>query len=115
SASLSLNGLAEYPGQTAETKAMWLPSGDQRPVWAPVERFVIWRASPPCTSMIQSCVSAVRFDSKRTRLLFGLQRGWRSFLPAGGLVNCRGSPLSVGASQRLLVILLPARSTSPTT
>ena len=39
----------------------------------------------------------------------GLQRGWRSFLAV--FVSWRGSPLSVGASQREDELLLPSRST----
>src|SRR5262245_23814614 len=108
SASLSLKGLLEYSGQMLETKAMCLPSRDQTPLEAPVLIEVSWRGSPPAVSMIHSWLSPLRVDSNRTNLPFGLQRGCRSAL--GDCVSCFGSPLSVGASHRLVVLLLPSRS-----
>ena len=49
-ASLSANGLSEYSGQTADTKAICLPSRDQMPVEAPVLIVVICFGSPPVGS-----------------------------------------------------------------
>src|SRR5262249_30356216 len=112
--SLSLNGFEENSGYTAETKAMCLPSGDQRAEAASVLMFVSCRASPPARAMTQSCIEPPRFDSKRMYLPSGDQRGWRSFLP-GTLVSWRGSPLPVvGASQMLDGTELPSMSTVPT-
>ena len=45
--SLSLNGLSENSGKTAETNAICPPSGDQTGWVASVEIVVSWRASPP--------------------------------------------------------------------
>src|SRR5262249_6718623 len=108
---LSAYGLAEYSGQTAETKAMLLPSGDQMPVAASVAMLVSCRASPPPVLMTQSWLSPERLDSKRICSPSGLQRGCLSFLPAPGLVSCRGSPLSVAASHSVELVLLLGRST----
>src|SRR5439155_3383262 len=100
-ASLSLNGFSEYSGQTADMKAICLPSRDQVPTDASELMVVSWRASPPARSMIQSWVEPPRLDSKRIDLPSGLQRGWRSAL--GPAVSCFGLPsLSVEASQRLV-------------
>src|SRR5262249_24184841 len=109
-ASLSAKGLSEYSGQTADTKATVLASGDQMPFSASVLSVVSCRAWPPARSMTQSWLSPERLDSKRMRLPSGLQRGWPSFLPAA-LVNWRGSPSPVGASQRADDDLFSARST----
>src|SRR5262245_28039805 len=110
SLSLSLNGLSEYSGQTAETKAIRLPSRDQVPLEAPVLRLVSCRASPPPTSMTQSWLSPERVDSNRMRLPSGLQRGWRSAFVE--LVSWRGGDLpSAAASQRLVVLLFCSRLT----
>src|SRR5262249_38678246 len=73
-ASLSANGLLEYSGQTAEAKAICLPSRDQMAVLAPLLMVVSCRASPPSRSMIQSWLEPLRLDSKRMRLPSGLQR-----------------------------------------
>src|SRR5947209_12237594 len=95
-ASLSLNGFSEYPGQTADMKAICLPSRDQVPTDASVLIVVSCRASPPAISMIQSWVEPPRLDSKRIDLSSGLQRGCRSLLVL--LVNClTAPPLSVDA------------------
>src|SRR6516162_8851356 len=101
---LSAYGFSEYSGQTVETNAIHLPSGDQMPVLASVAMLVICRASPPARSMSQSWLSPERFDSNRICLPSGLQRGCLSFLPGLGLVSCRGAPSAVGASQSDAVV-----------
>src|SRR5262249_44692872 len=114
-ASLSLNGLSLNSGQTAETNAIVLPSGDQSPVSASVLSVVSCRASPPSRSMSHSCEAPERLDVKRIFLPAGDQRRWLSFLPAA-LVSWRGGVLpSVAASHSADELLLAARSTLPTT
>src|SRR5262245_66551276 len=88
SASLSENGLLEYSGHTAETKAICLPSRDQMPVPAPVLIVVSCFASPQSTGIIQSWFVLLRLDSKRMCLPSGLQRGWLSRFYA--VVSCLG-------------------------
>src|SRR5262249_55318860 len=95
---------------TAETKAIDLPSGDQIALPASVAIVVNCRASPPFRSMTHSWLSPERLDSKRIFFPSGLQRGCRSFLVV--FVSCRGPLRSVGASQMLDEVLLPARFTS---
>src|SRR5581483_12025777 len=80
SLSLSANGLSEFSGYTAETKATCDPSRDQRALPASALTCVSWRASPPSVAITQSCVPPERLDSNRTFLPSGDQRGWRSFL-----------------------------------
>src|SRR5271170_6458076 len=113
SLSVSLNGLSEYSGHTAETKAMRLPSRDQIGSETPVLTVVSWRASPPSRSMIHSSGVPERVETKTTDLPSGDQRGWRSFLVV--LVSWRRVLPSVDASQRLAEVLLAATSlTLPT-
>ena len=52
SASASAKGFSENSGKTAETKAMWVPSGDHTGVVASVETLVRTRASPPATGRV---------------------------------------------------------------
>jgi len=90
------------------------PSGDQMPWAAPVLMLVICLASPPSSSISHSWFSPERFDSNRIRLLSGLQRGWRSRLPAA--VNCRGAEEpSVGTIHRWLIRAFFSRSALVTT
>src|SRR5262249_12722200 len=108
-ASLSVNGLSEYSGLTADTNAIHLPSGDQMALPASEEIVVSCRASPPFTSMTQSWFSPERFDSNKIRLPSGLQRGWLSFLVV--FVSGRGLPSWVVANQIDEELLLPGKST----
>src|SRR5262245_5125575 len=116
SASLSENGLVEYSGQTAETKAICLPSRDQMPVPAPVLIVVSCFASPQTTGIIQSWFVLLRLDSKRMCLPSGLQRGWLS--PFDAAVSCLGllaPAASVETSQRFFAVRLASKSTTPCT
>src|SRR5262245_24081686 len=104
----------ENSGQTADMKAICLPSRDQVPIEAPVAILVSCRAPPPAVSMIHSWLVPERDDSKRIDFESGLQRGCRSLLAA--LVSCFGSPpFSVDTSHRCDTDLFAFRSTSPCT
>src|SRR5262249_41764440 len=112
-ASLSLNGLAENSGHTAETNARRLPSRDHVGSETPVLTCVSCRASPPSTAMSHNCGVPERVDTNRVDLPSGAQRGWRSFFVV--LVNCRRVLPSVDASHSVEEVLLAlTSSTVPT-
>src|SRR5207245_2113598 len=99
SESLSLKGLVEYSGHTADTNATRLPSRDQSPSDAPVLISVTCWASPPWVLISQSWLAPEREDSNRIHFPSGLQRGWRSLFVAA--VSCRGGDLpSAVANQK---------------
>src|SRR5204862_6921365 len=95
---------------------MFLPSGDQIPPSAPVERFVTRCGFPTSTplpeskSHIQICVGSVAFDVQISRLPSGEKRGRSSWLGVG--LSRRDSPPCAGTIHKCEIFVFASRSTS---
>src|SRR5262249_60647498 len=89
SRSLSVNGFSLNSGYTAETNAIFDPSGDQIAFPAPVLMFVICFGSPPAAGTTYNWPVPERFDSKRIVLPSRDQFGFVCLFPIGS-VSCFG-------------------------
>src|SRR5436190_17706560 len=95
---------------------MFLPSGDQIPPSAPVERFVTRCGFPTSTplpeskSHIQICFGSVAFEVQISRLPSGENRGRSSLFGVG--FNRRDSPPLAGTIHKCEIFVFAARSTS---
>src|SRR3954451_15645690 len=95
---------------------MFLPSGDQIPPSAPVERFVTRCGFPTSTplpeskSHIQICVGSVAFEVQISRLPSGEKRGRSSGF--GVEFSLRDSPPLAGTIHKCEILVFASRSTS---
>ena len=108
--SRSLQAASAHAGNTSETNAIHLPSGDHVTPEAPVAIVVSFFGSPPAAGMTHTCEPPSRFDTNAICFPSGDQRGRSSerSVPA----SFTGAPPATGTTQMSLLRVFWSRLTS---
>ena len=111
--SRSLQAASAHAGNTSDTNAIHLPSGDHVTPEAPVAIVVSLLGSPPAAGMTHTCGPPSRFEMNATCFPSGDHRGRSSDRSVPTIFA--GAPPAVGTTQMSLLRVFASRLTSVTT